>query len=76
LGWLCKNPNAIPILEKHLDKVYWEYLSENPNAIPILEKYPDNKLNWRYLSRNSYDYLPQKIMSFNKLNFFTTDFKL
>jgi len=28
---LSMNPNAIPILEKNLDKVDWAYLSENPN---------------------------------------------
>jgi hypothetical protein len=28
---LSQNPNAIPILEKNLDKVDWRQLSENPN---------------------------------------------
>jgi hypothetical protein len=40
LDWkmLSRNPNAISILEKNLDKVNWEILSSNPNAIHILEK--------------------------------------
>ncbi len=36
---LCKNPNAIHIVEKHIDLFNvdcWYYLSHNPNAIPIL----------------------------------------
>ena len=37
-GGLSINPNAIPILEKNLDKVNWFRLSGNPNAIHILEK--------------------------------------
>jgi hypothetical protein len=45
------NPNAIPIVEKNLDKINWEMLSMNPNAIPILEKNLD-KINWNYLSMN------------------------
>ena len=35
---LSKNPNAIHILEKNIDKVNWVNLSKNPNAIHILEK--------------------------------------
>ena len=42
---LCQNPNAIPLLEKNLDKVKWEWLSENPNAIPLLEANRD-KIEW------------------------------
>ena len=48
---LSTNSNAIPILEKNLDKVNWEYLSFNPNAIHILEKNLD-KVNWDLLSSN------------------------
>jgi hypothetical protein len=48
---LSRNPNAIPILEKNLDKVNWWYLSKNPNAIHMLEKNLD-KVNWYYLSLN------------------------
>ena len=55
--WLSKNPNAIHILEKNLNKVNW--LSSNPNAIPILEKNID-KIDWCELSQNpsifTYDY--------------------
>jgi len=49
--WLSENPNAIPLLEKNLDKVDWSWLSSNPNAIPILEKNLD-KVNWFNLSLN------------------------
>jgi hypothetical protein len=56
---LSRNPNAIPILERNLDKVNWDWLSHNPNAIPLLEKNPD-KINWSYLAENPgifvYDY--------------------
>jgi hypothetical protein len=33
---LSENPNAIHILEQHLDKVDWERLSANPNALHLL----------------------------------------
>ena len=33
---LSRNPNAISILEKNLDKIDWAYLSTNPNAIHLL----------------------------------------
>ncbi len=49
--WLSENPNAIHILEKHLDKVEWWFLSRNENAIHILEKNID-KINWPCLSCN------------------------
>ena len=53
LDWdvLSLNPNAIPILEKNLDKVNWSNLSSNPNAIPILKKNLD-KVHWSNLSSN------------------------
>ena len=50
-GWISKNPNSIPILERNLDKVNWEFLSKNPNAIHILEKNLD-KVKWSELSGN------------------------
>ena len=43
--------NAIPILEKNLDKINWISLSGNPNAIHILEKNLD-KINWSTLATN------------------------
>ena len=49
--YLSQNPNAIYILEQHLDKVNWSHLSHNPNAIPLLEKHLD-KVNWSHLSHN------------------------
>jgi hypothetical protein len=48
---LSRNPNAIPILEKNLDKVNWFELSENSNAIHLLEKNID-KVDWLSLSSN------------------------
>jgi hypothetical protein len=50
-SFLSQNVNAIPILEKHLNKIYWPYLSANPSAIHILEKNMD-KVDWSYLSGN------------------------
>jgi hypothetical protein len=49
--WLSQNPNAIPILEKNMDKIYWTQLSANPNAIHILEQHLD-KVNYEWLSKN------------------------
>jgi len=48
LSW---NPNAIPILEKNLNRVNWERLSENPNAIHILEQHL-YKVNWKNIWTN------------------------
>ena len=48
--YLSDNPNAIPLLEKHPEKIDWS-LSRNPNAIPLLEKHPE-KIDWRELSKN------------------------
>ena len=48
---LCKNPNAIDLLEKNHDKIHWSLLSENPNAISILSKNKD-KINRYSLSKN------------------------
>lgn len=45
------NPEAIKILEEHLDKVDWDNLSLNPGAINLLEKHLD-KINWTNLSAN------------------------
>lgn len=52
---ICYNPNAIHIIEKHLDKLNvnsWAMLNHNPNAIHILEKYGYEKMNWVNLSQN------------------------
>lgn len=52
-GWslLSENPAAIPLLEKHLDKIDWMSLSSNPAAIQLLKKYLD-KVEWVTLSGN------------------------
>jgi hypothetical protein len=56
---LSRNPNAIQLLEKNLDKVIRWALSGNPNAIQLLEKNLD-KVDWWALSFNpnifTYDY--------------------
>ena len=41
---LSKNPNAIPILEKHLEKIDWDNLSGNENGIWLLQKYIEGKI--------------------------------
>jgi hypothetical protein len=48
---LSSNPNAMPLLELHPEKVNWMYLSANPNAIPLLEQHLE-KVNWDWLSSN------------------------
>ena len=69
---LSKNPNAIHILEKNLDKVDWHALSMNPNTIHILEKNLD-KVNWSELSGNpnifDYDYKKIKNTLYNDNGF-------
>ncbi len=62
---MSKNENAVHILEKNLDKIYWKCLcKKNKNIISIkgksfLEKILNNKNNiyyekidWKYLSYN------------------------
>ena len=39
---ISRNPNAIHLIEKNLDKISWTEVSTNPNAISLLEKYPDS----------------------------------
>jgi hypothetical protein len=48
---LSRNPCAIHILEKNLDKINWCYLSANPGAIDIIEQNLD-EIVWDYLSLN------------------------
>jgi len=48
---LSGNPNAIPLLERNPDKIYWTRLSKNPNAIHLLERNPD-KIDWLMLYEN------------------------
>ncbi len=52
-GWhfISKNPNAVGMIEKNLDKIDWASLSENKNAIHILEKNLD-KVDWSFLCLN------------------------
>jgi hypothetical protein len=55
INWISlsenKNPYAINILEKNIDKIDWWNLSRNKNAICILEKNID-KIDWWNFSRN------------------------
>ncbi len=48
-----KNPNAIHIIEQHLNKICWETFSENthPNAIRLLEQNL-HKVCWKAFSAN------------------------
>ena len=32
---LSGNPNAIPLLEKHQDKIYWSWFSKNPSIFEL-----------------------------------------
>ena len=48
---LSRNPNALHILEKNIDKIEWTALSKNPSAIYLLEKNRD-KIEWNALSSN------------------------
>ena len=45
------NPNAIELLEKNPNKIYWTSVSSNLNAIDFL-KNNQNKLDWYSLSQN------------------------
>lgn len=51
---LCRNPNAIHLIEKYPDYIDWETILENPNAVPIIEKNLDKIHNddWIILSGN------------------------
>ena len=42
---LSKNPNAVELLERNIDKINWYNLSDNPNAIHLLERNMD-KIDW------------------------------
>lgn len=48
---LSYHPNAIPLLQKYPEYIYWDRLSRNPAAIPLLEQNPE-KINWSHLSAN------------------------
>jgi hypothetical protein len=47
------NPSALPIIEKHFDKMSWKSLSENPAAIHILLKNP-SRIDWHTFSKNTH----------------------
>jgi hypothetical protein len=53
-GFLSLYANAVPFLEKHIDKVSWTALSRNPKAIHILEKNLDklDETCWGYIEMN------------------------
>jgi hypothetical protein len=49
---LSKNPEAIHLLKRNIDKIDWSNLSGNKNAIDILLQHP-SKIDWRAFSRNT-----------------------
>ena len=62
--FLSENPQAIHLIEKHLEKLSsWHLLSKNPNAMSILKRYPE-KIDWNTFSCNPsifvYDYETMK----------------
>ncbi len=66
-GWLhvSRNPAAIKLLEKNIDKISWSLLSENSAAIDILNNNQD-KISWYSLGINSNAYhLIDKIYTSN-----------
>jgi len=52
---LSKNPKAIPLLQKNIQHINWDYLCMNQSkeAIDLLMQYPD-KIDWMTLSSNPY----------------------
>ena len=49
--YLSLNENAIDLLRKNPDLIYWNLLSSNPNAISLLRENLD-KIHWNLLSSN------------------------
>lgn len=71
---LCENPNAIYIIEQHLDKLTnysWQILAKNPNAIHLLEQNLDklDESGWRYLSENC-NAIPLLEKNIEKINWY------
>lgn len=52
--WLAKNPSAITIIEKCINKIDWQYLCENPNAVSIIKKnmHKMDTTCWKVFSKN------------------------
>lgn len=50
-SYLSQKPYALPLLEKHPDKIDWEFLSFNPSALHLLEANLD-KIDWIHLTTN------------------------
>ena len=55
-----KNPSALSLIEKHMDKMSWRSLSENPAAINILLKNQD-EIRWSSFSKNTHPLAIQHI---------------
>ena len=51
LSILCKNPNAIYLMEQYPERICWYSATQNPKAVPLLRKNLD-KIMWMYLSLN------------------------
>lgn len=52
IGNLSRNPFAISIIEKNIEKINWTNLSSNCGAIDLLKKNID-KINWIWLGINT-----------------------
>jgi len=48
---ICRNPNAIPLIEINFNKIDWKSLCYNKNAVRILEHHID-KIYWPALEHN------------------------
>lgn len=51
IGYICRNPSAMHLIEKYPEKIRWDDLSTNPSAMNLLLANPD-KIDWNQLSRN------------------------
>lgn len=64
---VSKNPEAIPYLEKHPEKIVWSSLSRNPQAMSLLRKNPD-QIVWSDFCMNTHpDMIPLMDKHIHKL---------
>ena len=48
---LSKNRNAVPLLKKFPELIYWKFIGINPNAIDLIEENLD-KIDWSWVAAN------------------------